>query len=127
MSIEHLSAAGTGALVAYTAGGGQDGSKPEKQRTGLRARAAARGRPAMSGAKHTATALALIAVALTGCADTSTDTDDVGLSNPASEHCVDQGGRLDIREHTEGDQYGVCVFDDGSERDEWAFYRDECG
>jgi uncharacterized protein len=40
---------------------------------------------------------------------------------------VDQGGQLDIREDTRGDQYGVCVFDDGSECDEWAYYRGECG
>jgi uncharacterized protein len=81
----------------------------------------------MSGARHIATALALIAVTLPGCASTPRETDNVGLPNPASENCVEQGGRLDIRENTGGDQYGVCVFDDGSECDEWAFYRGECG
>jgi uncharacterized protein len=81
----------------------------------------------MLGARHIATALALMAVALPGCASTPTETDNVGLPNPASEHCVEQGGRLDIRENTGDDQYGVCVFDDGSECDEWAFYRGDCG
>jgi uncharacterized protein len=81
----------------------------------------------MSSAKHIAATVALLTVALAGCADTPRDTDDVGLPNPASEHCVDQGGQLDIREDTRGDQYGVCVFDDGSECDEWAYYRGECG
>jgi putative hemolysin len=82
------------------------------------------GRAAM-GARGTATALALVA-ALMGCGDGATDEGDVGLPNPASEHCVERDGRLDIRDDGEGDQYGVCVFEDGSECEEWAFYRDEC-
>jgi putative hemolysin len=48
------------------------------------------------------------------------------IANPASQYCVDQGGDLQIREHEDGGQYGVCVFDDGSECDEWAFFRGEC-
>lgn len=52
---------------------------------------------------------------------------DTGLSNPASVYCEEQGYRLEIREDDEGNQYGVCVFPDGSECDEWAFFRGECG
>ncbi len=48
-----------------------------------------------------------------------------GLPNPASAFCEEQGGTVDIREG-EGGQYGVCVFDDGSECDEWQFFRGEC-
>ena len=52
---------------------------------------------------------------------------DAGLPNPASAYCEEQGYRLEIRTDEEGNQYGVCIFPDGSECDEWAFYRGECG
>jgi putative hemolysin len=51
---------------------------------------------------------------------------DVGLANPASEYCLQQGGRSEIRSDPEGNQYGVCIFEDGSECEEWAFMRGEC-
>jgi putative hemolysin len=47
------------------------------------------------------------------------------MPNPASQHCVDEGGTLEIRDEA-GGQVGYCVFDDGSECEEWAFYRGEC-
>ena len=49
-----------------------------------------------------------------------------GLPNPASVFCQEQGGRLEIRTDTQGGQFGACIFPDGSECDEWAFYRGEC-
>ena len=52
--------------------------------------------------------------------------ENVGIANPASVYCVDQGGRLEIRTNQDGSQAGVCVFTDGSECDEWAFFRKEC-
>jgi len=48
------------------------------------------------------------------------------IANPASEHCVDQGYQLEIRTDESGNQYGVCIFPDGSECEEWAFFRGEC-
>ncbi len=48
------------------------------------------------------------------------------LANPASEFCEEQGGTVEIREDETGGQYGVCVFEDGSECDEWAYFRGEC-
>lgn len=51
----------------------------------------------------------------------------VGMANPASVYCEEQGGQLDIRTDAQGGQYGVCIFADGSECDEWAFFRGECG
>ena len=48
------------------------------------------------------------------------------MANPASVHCEEQGGKSEIREHDDGGQYGVCTFEDGSECDEWAFFRGEC-
>ncbi len=48
----------------------------------------------------------------------------IGLANPASIYCEEQGGELEIRDMDKG-QIGICVFDD-SECEEWAYYRGEC-
>jgi putative hemolysin len=48
-----------------------------------------------------------------------------GLPNPASGYCVDKGGKLEIR-NEKGGQAGYCVFSDGSECDEWAYFRGQC-
>jgi putative hemolysin len=49
------------------------------------------------------------------------------LPNPASVYCEQQGYRVEIRTAADGSQSGACIFPDGSECDEWAFYRGECG
>lgn len=48
------------------------------------------------------------------------------IANPASVYCVDHGGKLEIREDNESNQYGVCVFNNGSECEEWAYLRNKC-
>jgi putative hemolysin len=48
------------------------------------------------------------------------------LPNPASVFCEGQGGRLEIRSDAAGNQTGFCVFSDGSECEEWAYFRNEC-
>jgi putative hemolysin len=52
---------------------------------------------------------------------------DAGLPNPAAAYCEEQGYTLEIRTNSDGGQYGVCKFPDGTECDEWAFYQGECG
>jgi putative hemolysin len=54
-------------------------------------------------------------------------SDEVQMANPASVYCVQSGYTLEIRASTGGGQYGVCIFPDGSECEEWAFFRKECG
>jgi len=54
-------------------------------------------------------------------------SDEVQIANPASVYCVQSGYTLEIRASTGGGQYGVCIFPDGSECEEWAFFRKECG
>jgi dipeptidyl-peptidase-4 len=49
-----------------------------------------------------------------------------GMPNPASVHCEEQGAKLEIRTEA-GGEVGYCLFPDGSECEEWAFYRGECG
>jgi putative hemolysin len=55
-----------------------------------------------------------------------TDGGSAGIPNPASVYCEEQGGTVEIRTAADGGQYGVCIFPDGSECDEWAFFRGEC-
>ncbi|HSB91192.1 MAG TPA: DUF333 domain-containing protein [Anaerolineales bacterium] len=49
-----------------------------------------------------------------------------GLPNPASVFCEEQGGRLEIRTDASGGQAGFCLLTDGSECEEWAYFRGEC-
>ncbi|HRX05169.1 MAG TPA: DUF333 domain-containing protein, partial [Anaerolineae bacterium] len=77
--------------------------------------------------------LVTLAVGLTGCVagqpvvvPATPTTTAPGLANPASIYCGEQGGTLEIRSDAAGNQSGVCVFADGSECDEWAFFRGEC-
>ena len=51
----------------------------------------------------------------------------VGLANPASVFCQKQGFHLELRTDATGSQTGICHFPDGSQCDEWAYYRGECG
>ncbi len=49
----------------------------------------------------------------------------IGMPNPASVFCTDNGGTLEMRQDANG-EYGMCVFGDGSECEEWAYFRGEC-
>jgi len=69
----------------------------------------------------------LFAAALAACTSPQPAPESqMALPNPASVFCEENGGVLEIRQDTDGNQFGVCVFPDGSECDEWAFYRGEC-
>lgn len=57
---------------------------------------------------------------------TVTPADKVGLPNPASVNCEQKGGKLVIHDRGELGQYGVCVFEDNFQCEEWAMYRGEC-
>ncbi|MCE1253623.1 MAG: DUF333 domain-containing protein [Anaerolineae bacterium] len=50
---------------------------------------------------------------------------DAQIANPASENCIQQGGKLDIRKDADG-EVGICVFPNGKECEEWALKRGEC-
>jgi putative hemolysin len=49
----------------------------------------------------------------------------IGISNPASVFCKNQGGKVEIRNFKDGEK-GFCVFDDGTECEEWDFYYGKC-
>lgn len=48
------------------------------------------------------------------------------LGNPASQNCVAKGGSVAIETNPQGGQYGVCLFDDNRQCEEWAMLRGEC-
>lgn len=69
--------------------------------------------------------LALAFTSLTACS--STPSKDVtppkiGMANPASQYCVEQGGQLEIRNEANG-QAGYCKLPNGQVIEEWAFFR----
>ena len=47
----------------------------------------------------------------------------IGMANPASVYCVEQGGESIIKQDKDRSEYGICKFKDGKEVDEWEFYR----
>ena len=48
------------------------------------------------------------------------------LANPASQNCVARGGTIKIERRPDGGQFGVCVFTDNYQCEEWAMFRGEC-
>lgn len=71
------------------------------------------------------TLAALPLLVLGGCAPQKTDEMPlIGMPNPASVHCGQAGGRTEIRTGKNG-EYGVCVFSDGRQCEEWALFRDQ--
>lgn len=48
------------------------------------------------------------------------------LANPASVNCTDQGGTLVIQTRGDGGQYGICLFEDNRQCEEWAMLRGNC-
>jgi putative hemolysin len=49
----------------------------------------------------------------------------VMVANPASQNCINKGGRLEIRKNKIG-EYGVCLFEDNRQCEEWTFFRGQC-
>lgn len=47
----------------------------------------------------------------------------VGMANPASEHCLKKGGKVEIKKNVEGGEYGMCHLPDGSQVEEWELFR----
>jgi len=64
--------------------------------------------------------LFMLALIISSCTGESVDNqagENIGMANPASVHCEEQGGTLKMHDSADGTQ-GVCIFPDGSECDE---------
>ena len=57
---------------------------------------------------------------------TATNNSTSNLANPASVYCAQNGGASKIVTAADGSQSGLCAFPDGSQCDEWAYYRGTC-
>ena len=71
-------------------------------------------------------AAALLVALAAGCGGDDDDNDDGGNSqipNPASVFCEEQGGTVSIVTADDGSQSGLCQLPDGTEVDEWEYYR----
>lgn len=53
-------------------------------------------------------------------------TEKIGMANPAAVYCNELGYNYKIINTVEG-QYGICIFPDGSQCDEWQFLEGKCG
>jgi putative hemolysin len=52
---------------------------------------------------------------------------DANMPNPAAVFCTSKGYQLQPRTAADGSQSAACIFPDGRECDEWAYFRGECG
>ena len=50
-------------------------------------------------------------------------SEKVWIANPASEYCVAQGGKSEIRKNSDGSEYWVCILADWKEVEEWEYFR----
>lgn len=73
---------------------------------------------------------------IAGCQSQTSDNDEniaddlpenTQIANPASTNCIDNGGTLNIVTEEDGGQIGICTLPDGTECEEWAYFRGECG
>ncbi|WP_235855600.1 protease inhibitor I42 family protein [Methanofollis fontis] len=55
--------------------------------------------------------------------DTPAGTTEVGMANPSAVWCDEMGYDYEIRKDADGNEYGVCIFPNGTEMDAWEAYR----
>lgn len=70
--------------------------------------------------------LGLALVSLTACSSVQhkdSTPPKIGSPNPASQYCVEQGGKLEIRNEANG-QVGYCHLPNGQVIEEWKLFRD---
>lgn len=77
----------------------------------------------------------LFLVIFVACSKTDTDsisqpaTNDKHpsyLPNPASANCIKKGGEVLIEKRGDGGEYGICLFEDNRQCEEWAMLRGNC-
>lgn len=74
--------------------------------------------------KHTLMALAVSVAVLGGCASVKPEAQkNIGMPNPATVFCLQQGGQSQIVNTPEG-QVGYCQFSDGTRVNQWQYFRD---
>lgn len=70
----------------------------------------------------------IVILTLTACnTEKPAPTNSNAIPNPATSFCKENGGTSEMRQAADGSVTGFCLFSDGSECDEWAYFRGECG
>jgi putative hemolysin len=82
--------------------------------------------PGTRAAVITGVLLLTAMVGLAGSAAALAQASPSQLANPASQNCAAKGGTLRIESRPDGGQYGVCIFVDNYQCEEWALFRGEC-
>jgi len=77
--------------------------------------------------KHLALLLSTAALAACSADKAGQESPAVGIANPASEFCVKQGGKSEIKTDKDGAEYALCRLPDGSVVEEWAYFRSHNG
>jgi putative hemolysin len=79
---------------------------------------------------YTLMVIFLAGLFLFGCqakqASTGNSQNTMATENPASIKCIADGGADKILYASDGSQYGLCLFNDGTVCEEWAYYRGTC-
>jgi len=65
-----------------------------------------------------------IAIALASCVQQPPPPPQ--LANPAAVNCAQQGGRHVVERGPDGGEFGVCLFEDNRQCEEWALLRGQC-
>ena len=64
----------------------------------------------------------------TGCFpdEEPTTQPGLGMGDPSAIKCENDGGTSEIKYSPDGDQYALCIFEDGSACDTWAYFYGDC-
>lgn len=73
--------------------------------------------------KHLALLLSTAALAACSADKVGQESPAVGTTNPASEFCVKQGGKLEMKKDKDGGEYALCHLPDGTVVEEWSYFR----
>lgn len=73
----------------------------------------------------------ILGVLIGGCSPSATpsaptEEPTAAIANPASENCIAQGGTLSIQKRGDGGEYGICMFEDNRQCEEWALMHGDC-
>ena len=80
----------------------------------------------IAGARVLVWLLAGVFLLIAGCGGDPKTPSPAGLANPASANCIAKAGELRIETAGDRGQYGVCLFEDNRQCEEWALLRGEC-
>lgn len=77
--------------------------------------------------KHLALLLSTAALAACSADKAGQESPAIGIANSASEFCVKQGGKLEMKKDKDGAEYALCHLLDGSVVEEWEYFRSHHG